>query len=260
MNADAPASFVPHCPSQFEPPMPDEASGKWSNKVVDLDVGGVRFRTSWSTLRKSPFFEALLRHGEEGTMDSTTTPEGLLFVDRDPGRFKMVLEFLRSGLALVPSMLELSFLQEEFRFFGLDPDAIQLAPGSQSEEVVLGVRWKHADLREVDKTTIHLRVHGPSAVLDRVWDIKDNLTSESGHTPASEQWERAASVICADIEITEAAAHSVLSKVIALPLAKLWQMDFRECGRSESSTMGYDSGDDARIHWVSETITLRRCL
>ena len=37
--------------------------------IVDLDVGGTRFRTSTSTLNKAPFFDALLKHA--ANMDAT---------------------------------------------------------------------------------------------------------------------------------------------------------------------------------------------
>eukprot|EP00928_Gymnodinium_smaydae_P091586 TRINITY_DN75312_c0_g1_i1.p1 TRINITY_DN75312_c0_g1~~TRINITY_DN75312_c0_g1_i1.p1 ORF type:complete len:257 (+),score=44.73 TRINITY_DN75312_c0_g1_i1:22-771(+) len=224
-------------------------------RPLDLDVGGKRFRTSASTLRKAPFFEALLRHQENGTMQSTVTDEGFLFVDRSPDLFQSVLEYLRAGIAFAANPCERARLRNEFEFFGLDPNDVQLAPGCCAEEVVLGVRWKHIDMATGDKTYVHLRLHGPDSVLDHVCNARNEFSSTGWE---SDGWARSPSVLTLDMHQDREADFQAVARLLAFPMTKLWELDFRECGRAESSTVGYDSKDDARVHWISETITLRR--
>lgn len=84
--------------------------------VLSLNVGGVEFKTTASTLRKAPFFEAMLGSGEH-----TTNP---IFIDRSGDIFRFVLEYLRSGHWLLGDRADdvdfLSALREEANFYGLN--------------------------------------------------------------------------------------------------------------------------------------------
>ena len=67
--------------------------------VIELDVGGTRFKTSRSTLcRCGGFLEAMFsgRHRVEAAAD------GSYFIDRDPTHFRLILNFLRTGAAITP--------------------------------------------------------------------------------------------------------------------------------------------------------------
>lgn len=101
--------------------------------IVDMDVAGTFFRASASTLRMSPYFRALLENRESGGLGSAID-EGAVFVDRCPKLFAKVLQFLRTSRAYAESEVEEAELREEFRYFGLDPDAVQ---GGSVEEVVV---------------------------------------------------------------------------------------------------------------------------
>lgn len=93
-------------------------------EVIDIDVGGKQFRSTVSTLRKSPLLDCLLHYQEGSGIEVARTSEGLLFVDRSPALFGQILEFLRSGM---PSMKfrpasydEARRLSAEFAYFGLN--------------------------------------------------------------------------------------------------------------------------------------------
>lgn len=227
------------------------SSGFIASEAIDIDVGGRAFRVGASTLRKAPFFEALLRHMEAGTMDSTTTSCGVLFVDRSPELFPKVLGFLRSGLAFSISAHEAAILRSEFEFFGLNPEAVQSAPGSRCEEVVLGVRWKHVDMTESDRVYIYVSLNGPQHVLN-------SLEGELTTVEQDLQWERQSRILCYSVTMDQPATYLEVPKLMAPALEALWSLGFSESGRAESSTFGYDSRDDARVHWISETVTLKR--
>lgn len=92
--------------------------------VVSLNVGGQKFKTTATTLRKAPFFDSLLRHAGEGSIGTTRDEDGHIFVDRSGEFFSYLLEFLRSGHWLLGDRsTDLEFvelLREEAEFYGLD--------------------------------------------------------------------------------------------------------------------------------------------
>mmetsp|Transcript_100868 Transcript_100868/g.314451 ORF Transcript_100868/g.314451 Transcript_100868/m.314451 type:complete len:288 (+) Transcript_100868:659-1522(+) len=224
-------------------------SGSAGEPPLNLDVGGRIFRASAATLRKSPFLAALLeRRGEDCAAELT-------FVDRSPELFHQVLEFLRTGLAFSSSALEDARLRAEFSVFGLDPDKIQPAPGSRSEEVVLGVRFERG-AGGGGGARLSLSVLGPAAVLDMLWDARQELAAEG--IPLA--WRRAGPVLLADAELAEEphCRSAAVPQALAGPLAKLWALEFREGGRSESSALGPQGAGGACALWTSETVTLRR--
>ena len=66
-------------------------------QVIDLNVGGTHYSTSRSTLTKYP--ESMLGVMFSGRHDLETMKcsDGSFFIDRDGGRFRYILEYLRDG-------------------------------------------------------------------------------------------------------------------------------------------------------------------
>lgn len=68
---------------------------KFQSNQVTLDVGGKRFKTSLSTLRKEP--NTMLAAMFSGRHELTPDEDGSYFIDRDGTHFCFVLDFLRDG-------------------------------------------------------------------------------------------------------------------------------------------------------------------
>ena len=64
------------------------------DQIVDLDIGGTRFRTTICTLRKVPHtvFDSILNRDWK---DVEKQADGSIFIDRDPTHFQHILNFLR---------------------------------------------------------------------------------------------------------------------------------------------------------------------
>jgi len=92
--------------------------------VFSVNVGGEIFRTTTATLRKSRFFNSMLKYAEEGAIGTTVDDGGLLFVDRPSELFAYILEYLRSGTWLLRNKAEdpefVEALREEAGFYGID--------------------------------------------------------------------------------------------------------------------------------------------
>lgn len=92
-----------------------------SRTIIELDVGGVHFRTTKSTLLSEP--DSDLYHmlfDNSGKCTLPRTKQGLFFIDRDGATFAHVLRWLRTGkLYLHLSDQERADLLEEARYFAL---------------------------------------------------------------------------------------------------------------------------------------------
>lgn len=89
------------------------------NGVLEIDVGGVLYRTTADTLRRgSAFFDSLL----SGRMPSTKDSQGRYFIDRNGECFRYILEYLRTGELFVPRADDVLRLQvlTEARFYLVD--------------------------------------------------------------------------------------------------------------------------------------------
>jgi len=95
------------------------------HRVVQLNVGGVCFTTSRSTLHMAPYFRAL-----------TCDEAAAIFIDRDPTHFRHVLNHLRGSTMTPSDSTSLMELRVEADFYGLVDyvesidDALRHHPGS----------------------------------------------------------------------------------------------------------------------------------
>ncbi|KAJ1114814.1 hypothetical protein NDU88_003045 [Pleurodeles waltl] len=106
------------------------SSSGGSEQPVTLNVGGQRFSTLPSTLRRVP--DSRLARMLDGAADSDLKPlgGGQFFVDRDGGLFALVLDYLRAGgqLCLPVGFRDYERLRREAEFYGLPALAELLAP------------------------------------------------------------------------------------------------------------------------------------
>ncbi|KAJ1448670.1 hypothetical protein M885DRAFT_623227 [Pelagophyceae sp. CCMP2097] len=144
-NRSAPASSFP------SPPPPDEAAALQSkmasampplDELVKVDVGGSIFRTSRAVLTRveGSMLSAMFLPGGALTQQKPAA-DGSVFLDRDPERFRHVLDFLRDldaprllkVLRAMPE-LEQEAMERELEFYGLE-DAL-FGPPSWTDAAV----------------------------------------------------------------------------------------------------------------------------
>ena len=68
-------------------------------KIISLDVGGMKFKTTNTTLNKSAYFKALL----SGKFGDRVQSDGSYFIDRDGEYFKYLLNYMRYGYVSIPA-------------------------------------------------------------------------------------------------------------------------------------------------------------
>ncbi|GFO19089.1 BTB/POZ domain-containing protein kctd6 [Plakobranchus ocellatus] len=97
-----------------------------TESVMTLNVGGTVYTTTRATLLKYP--ASMLGSLASHDLPSTRDKDGHLFIDRDGGAFKHVLNFLRSSQLCVPAdFTDLDLLAAEADFYQISPliDAIK---------------------------------------------------------------------------------------------------------------------------------------
>ncbi|GAO50260.1 POZ domain-containing protein [Saitoella complicata NRRL Y-17804] len=91
------------------------------SQIVHLDVGGTSFKTTYETLTfhnaSNSFFPRLLHFSTDENFGSANSA---IFIDRDPERFKVVLNYLRSGELQLPPHCTASAIASEADFFAID--------------------------------------------------------------------------------------------------------------------------------------------
>ncbi|CAH2094700.1 unnamed protein product [Euphydryas editha] len=93
-------------------------------EIVNLNIGGTRFATSWHTLTWVPdtFFTALL----SGRIPTVRDETGAIFIDRDPNLFGLILNFLRTR-DIDLNNVNIRALRHECDYFGITPLSRRLA-------------------------------------------------------------------------------------------------------------------------------------
>ncbi|XP_013183852.1 BTB/POZ domain-containing protein KCTD3 [Amyelois transitella] len=93
-------------------------------EIVNLNVGGTKFATSWHTLTWVPdtFFTALL----SGRIPTVRDETGAIFIDRDPKLFGLILNFLRMH-DIDLTNVNIRALRHECDYFGITPLSRRLA-------------------------------------------------------------------------------------------------------------------------------------
>lgn len=99
-------------------------------KVVELNVGGVLYSTSLTTI------QPLLSRVDNGSRDA----KGKIFFDRDGVLFRYVLDFLRNGSLILPdNFRERERLRREAVYYGLSDMAEALVPPNRGY-ITIGYR------------------------------------------------------------------------------------------------------------------------
>jgi hypothetical protein len=105
-------------------------------KIVKLNVGGVKYTTTTTTLSKlGGFFASLCKYDEQ--FETLKDENGRIFIDRDGEIFKYILNFLRSGEILCPPKF-IYKLRIEAEFYQILELINQLEMG-ESELICLNV-------------------------------------------------------------------------------------------------------------------------
>jgi len=93
-----------------ESPGPGDNNTDWSaGDVITLNVGGRLFQTRVSTLiATANLFTTLIEGSKKGEV---------LFIDRDPDYFAVILNYLRTGLKFLPPMLAPSLMEQEYNYY-----------------------------------------------------------------------------------------------------------------------------------------------
>ena len=101
-------------------------------ELVRLNVGGTKYITEKTTLRKYP--DSVLGAMFRGNITLSTDGDGYYFIDRCGHIFQYILQFLRSGKLILPKgFCELELLQEEASFYQIE-DLISTINNHKSEK------------------------------------------------------------------------------------------------------------------------------
>jgi hypothetical protein len=101
---------------------------------VKLDVGGVHFTTSLTTLMTEP--ESMLAAMFSGRHELEKDDDGRVFIDRDGELFKYVLQYLREG-----ELAACSAEQRSFSMFGSTPQNVEFGFVTQGDPLHLADRF-----------------------------------------------------------------------------------------------------------------------
>ena len=118
----------------------------WTERRVRINVGGRKFQTWESTLRRFP--NTLLGCNEKDNYFDGVTRE--YFFDRDPGFFRHILNFYRKGrLHFSAEQCDLPY-EEELSFYRIDSDYIAPCCRAEFETIV----QNHED-EDPDESTVY---------------------------------------------------------------------------------------------------------
>ena len=90
---------------------------KTAPDIIRLNIGGIKFETSKSTLMKSHYFSGLL----SGNFIDSKTNDGYYFIDRNGKIFEYLLNYMRCGYVLIPNKY-ITIIKMESEFYGIKID------------------------------------------------------------------------------------------------------------------------------------------
>lgn len=145
-----------------------------------VNVGGHKYSTTKETLCRSPFFEAMIR-SVENNAGQARDPDGNLFVDRNGTAFKDILEFLRTGLPIVPSVPE-STLQVEAEYYCIPKfETIQEKKKAKKDVALPSAILRREVLRasRIDRSSCQARVMFNQSEAE---DLPGHIVQHAGYT------------------------------------------------------------------------------
>ena len=108
------------------------------NKVVILNVGGIKFTTSLKTLQAEP--ESMLGVMFSGRHPLVKQEDGSIFIDRDGTYFRIILNYLRGNISSIRQLPEdnfiLSDLLSEVQYYQLGGFLNILQPTEKEQTVI----------------------------------------------------------------------------------------------------------------------------
>ena len=120
---------------------------KINDNIIKLSVGGREFKTTLGTLvadqnsmlARMAYNGTPYTYGYVSGIEYSRVENGAFFIDRDPKYFNVVLNFLRTGKVEVNETIDLNFLLEEAKYYGINEmiviiDKIQKAKKTQENE------------------------------------------------------------------------------------------------------------------------------
>jgi BTB/POZ domain len=122
--------------------------GADDGEIVDVNVGGMHYATTRHTLcsaREPRSMLAAMFAG--GALPSRTDRHGCVFIDRDGGRFRQILNYLRSGTVHCDAdRTALGELLEEAEYFGTFMVCLSL--GGDNEFISTNKRYPYRATRQ----------------------------------------------------------------------------------------------------------------
>ena len=147
-------------------------------EIVNLNVGGVRYTTALSTLRRG---ETMLSAMFSGKLPVLHDERGHYFIDRDGSLFRYILNYLRDGVFPVSLSMQLrKELEAEARFFGVDALSTNLRAGPSAESRIHMLK----DASQIRDSVFEVTLEGwpgfedyLESVLQKLDDVANGLTT-----------------------------------------------------------------------------------
>jgi len=104
-------------------------------EVVRLNVGGMLFTTTLTTLTSCPSSMLAAMFHPSSPLPSAAMVDGAHFIDANPAVFEVILDYLRHRVLLPPPLLPMGAVLAQARYFGLDDLAQRIMERRGEEQV-----------------------------------------------------------------------------------------------------------------------------
>jgi hypothetical protein len=126
-------------------PEPNPISQFPTNDRVKLNVGGVRYETTTTTLLKYPETLLGVMFQPQNKRLLKIDNNGEVFIDRDGGIFSVILNFYRNGNIIIPPTMSQQMVEQELEFFQIpSPFKQPLRTGETLYEKLRAVKERFA--------------------------------------------------------------------------------------------------------------------